>query len=146
MVYAIIVMSRVTDPDVFANAVARQISASRPCKGLGWSDRSDGVELGSIRSPTTSLRRPRSLRARCSRLVASPRPVNPHIRAPVRVPYRLHRGLEAGASGIGTSSGGWSDLLHPTRRHKRTADKRSHCSEHSAALAQASFMSPDPER
>ena len=64
-------------------------------RSLGRRDHRDRVESSWYRSPRPQPRRRRRLRNRRSRLVAAPRPLHPHHRAPVRVPHRLRHRVPA---------------------------------------------------
>jgi len=66
-------------------------------RGLGRRAHGNRVESGWHRSPTPRPRRRRRLRARRSRVVASPRPLDPHDRAPIRVLHRLRHRVVAAA-------------------------------------------------
>ena len=70
----------------------------RDASSLGRRDHRDRVEASWYRSPRPGPRRRRSLRNRRSRLVAAPRPLHPHHRAPVRVPDRLRHRVAAAPS------------------------------------------------
>ena len=106
LVYAIIGSTRLADPDTFTTR-GREPGFRRfgDARRLGWRDRSDSVESGRHRSPRPGPRRRRRLRGRWSRVVASPRPLHPHHRAPVRVLHRLRHRVVAAAGCCGEDGG-----------------------------------------
>ena len=77
-------------------------------RSLGRRYHSDGMESGWHRSPSPWPRRCRRLRCRRSRLVASPRPLNPYHRALVRVLHRLRHRI--------TGTTGWFVRTAASRR------------------------------
>lgn len=71
---------------------------------LGRRHHSDRVQVGGQRSPSPVRRRHRCLRARRNRVVAAPRPLHPHHRAPVRILHRLrNRGVASTGSSCETA-------------------------------------------
>jgi hypothetical protein len=93
-------------------------------RGLGRRDHGDRVESGRHRSPTPRPRRRRCLRARRSRVVASPRPLDPHDRAPIRVLHRLRHCVVAAADCCGNGGRPSPRWTAPERSPARLSEGR----------------------